>query len=80
MFVKRINYYENALYPDNGCCFETYSNHNFLECETLGEFGPKPDGSTVCHVENWSLYDGVSINNQRDENEIDGIFKKYNLN
>lgn len=79
MFVKRFNYYENAIYPDNGCCFETYSNHNFLECETLSEFGPKPDGSTVSHVEYWTLFDGVSIKNPKDEKEIESIFKKYSL-
>ena len=79
MFVKRFTHYEGGNYPDNGCSFETYTNQHFLECETLGEIGQKPDGSIVSHTEYWNLVDNVSISDPRDEKEIASIFEKYEL-
>ncbi|MBQ6171426.1 MAG: hypothetical protein IJK34_02180 [Clostridia bacterium] len=79
MFVKSFNHYDEGEYPDNGCSFETFTNNCFLECETLGEIGRKPDGSIVAHNEYWSLYKDVSIKDPRDEKEIAEIFEKYEL-
>ena len=79
MFVKKFVHYDGSQYPDNGCSFETYTCANFLECETLGELGPKPDGSMVSHTEYWSLYDKVQIKDSSDEKEIAEIFEKYDL-
>jgi len=79
MFVKRFKHYTDGNYPDNGCSFETFTNQHFLECETLGELGPKSDGSIVKHSEIWSLFDDVEINNPRDEEEIKAIFDQYEL-
>ena len=36
LFVKRVGYEEDKPYPDGGCNFETFSNQDMLECETLG--------------------------------------------
>ena len=79
MFVKGFKHYEDGNYPDNGCSFETFTNQHFIECETLGELGQKPDGSIVTHGEFWSLYNNVEIKDPRDEKEIEAIFEKYEL-
>ena len=79
MFVKSFNHYDDGNYPDSGCSFETFTNEHFLECETLGEIGQKPDGSIVTHNEFWSLYKDVAIKNPKDEKEIEEIFEKYEL-
>lgn len=79
MFVKKYTHYENAEYPDGGCSFETFTNKIFLECETLGELGPKPDGSVTCHVETWKLFNGVTLNDPRDENEIESVWNKIDF-
>ena len=79
MFVKRFVHYDGSEYPDNGCSFETYTCANFLECETLAEYGSKPDGSMVSHTEYWSLIDKVEVKDPSDEKEVAGIFEKYDL-
>ena len=79
MFVKRFVHYDGSEYPDNGCSFETYTCANFLECETLAEYGSKPDGSMVSHTEYWSLIDKVEVKDSSDEKEVAGIFEKYDL-
>ena len=74
MFRKQYTHYVDTLYPDDGCSFETFTNHRFLECETLGEFGPKPDGSISTHVETWKLYDGVTLADPKDEAELEKLW------
>lgn len=79
MFVKRFIHYDAGDYPDGGCSFETYTCSDFLECETLAEYGVKPDGSMVSHTEYWSLIDNVAVPKLSDEKEISDIFEKYDL-
>ncbi len=79
MFVKKYTHYDGSEYPDGGCSFETFTNKNFLECETLGELGAKPDGSVTCHVENWKLYDGVAVSDPKNEEELAAIWAKIDL-
>ena len=59
MFVKRFAYQEGKTYPDFGVNFETFTNQDMLEIETLGpliELGP---GKLVEHVEHWELFSGL---------------------
>lgn len=79
MFVKKFCHYDAGAYPDNGCSFETYTNGFFLECETLGEIGVKSDGAMISHIEYWTLYDGVKIDDARNEKEIAAIFENNGL-
>lgn len=79
MFVKKYTHYENAEYPDGGCSFETFTCKNFMECETLGELGAKPDGSVVCHVENWKLFENVKVSDPRNEEELEAIWNKIDF-
>ncbi|HVY94290.1 MAG TPA: hypothetical protein VHA14_16125, partial [Bryobacteraceae bacterium] len=46
-------------YPDFGCSFETFTNNEFLEIETLGPMTQVAPGHTVEQVERWGLYKNV---------------------
>jgi hypothetical protein len=61
-------------YPDFGCSFETYTDNEFLEMETLGALTTLGHGQSVTHTEHWSLEKGVTLNSVSDE-EFDRIFK-----
>ena len=74
MFRKQYTHYPETLYPDDGCSFETFTNNRFLEYESLGEFGPKPDGSISTHIETWKLYDNVTLADPKDEAELEKLW------
>ncbi len=59
MFVKWIDYKEGRQYTDGGSNFETFTNRDFLEVETLGPLERIPPGDSVEHVERWWLIKGV---------------------
>jgi hypothetical protein len=59
LFIKRIPYEEGKTYPDNGCNFETFSNQDMQEIESLGPMVKLAPGKTVEHVERWELVGGV---------------------
>ncbi len=40
-------------YPDDGCNFETYSNHEMLEIESLGPLVTLAPGESASHRERW---------------------------
>jgi hypothetical protein len=54
-FVKRGKADPTKPYPDFGCSFETFTNNEFLEIETLGPLTKLQPGQTVELVEDWSL-------------------------
>ena len=59
LFVKTTVYQEEAIYPDNGCNFETFTNADMLELESLGPVVNLAPGASVVHTEEWRLFDGV---------------------
>ena len=59
VFIKRFDYVEGALYPDSGMNFETFSNEEILELESLGPIVTVAPGETICHQERWSLHRGI---------------------
>ncbi len=59
MFVKSFKWIDGAVYPDGGCNFETFSNEEFLEIESLGPLVSLEDGEKVSHSESWSMYRGI---------------------
>ena len=59
LFVKKFACVAGANYADLGCNFETFTNHEMLEVETLGAFTRIEPGQTVEHRETWSLFDNV---------------------
>jgi len=59
LFVKRFSRIEYSAYPDGGMNFETFSNEEFLELETLGPLVSLASGESVSHEEKWALYRNV---------------------
>jgi hypothetical protein len=59
VLVKRFDWKEGATYPDGGVNFETFSNEDFLEVETLGPLVTLKPGRSTEHVERWLLLKGV---------------------
>jgi hypothetical protein len=61
LFLKSTKADPKSTYPDFGCSFETFTNADMLEMETLGPYGPVESGKSVVHVEHWSLHKNVKI-------------------
>jgi hypothetical protein len=59
MFVKYFEYKDGAVYPDGGVNFETFSNEDMLELESLAPLGNLGVGETASLVEQWSLHRGI---------------------
>jgi hypothetical protein len=56
LFVKRFEMIESAAYPDGGVNFETFTNEDFLEIESLGALTRIEPGESVSHEEQWELF------------------------
>jgi hypothetical protein len=46
----------HSEYPDNGCNFETYTNHLFVEIETLAPLSTLYAGQSATHEEEWICF------------------------
>lgn len=66
-FLKRTKAEATKTYPDFGCSFETFTNNEFLELETLGPMTDVHPGQTVENAENWALFRNVTPNSLTDE-------------
>jgi len=73
LYVKQSSAEPFAQYPDFGCSFETFTNNEFLELETLGPLSHVPPGETIEHVETWSLHRNIRIPALTDD-VLDSIF------
>ena len=65
------------FYPDNGCCYETYTNEKMLEAECLSQFVVLKPGEDISLNEEWELYEENRVPSGKDEDEIREIMKKY---
>ncbi|MFO7161126.1 MAG: hypothetical protein DIU81_006550 [[Clostridium] cellulosi] len=77
MFLKRYNHNQSGNYPDNGVSFETFTNNQILEMETLGELVDITPGGTAFHSEEWTLIDNVECPAPNDEVTLDTLVKLY---
>ena len=59
LFVKSFDHSGDAIYPDGGCNFETFSNEQFLELESIGSLVTLKKGDSVTHTETWKLFRDV---------------------
>ena len=59
LFVKRFPFIEDAVYPDGGMNFETFTNNLFLEMESLSPLREMQPGETAEHEETWDILDDV---------------------
>lgn len=60
LFVNRFDFDETAIYPDGGVNFETFSNEDMLEIESLGGLVDLAPGASVSHTECWELHRGIA--------------------
>ena len=56
VFIKKFAFDPHAVYPDFNCNFETYTDQNMLEVETLAPMVQLEPGQKTEHVEEWSLH------------------------
>jgi hypothetical protein len=71
LFVKRFDYREGATYPDLGTRYQTFSNEDMLEMETVGELVTLQSGQSAELVESWELYGKVP--DVRTEDDVDRV-------
>jgi hypothetical protein len=74
LFAKQFQRVEGAVYPDGGVNFETFSNEQMLEVETLGPLVTLKSGQSVRHVEVWKLLKGLKP--IKTEADADAVAKK----
>jgi hypothetical protein len=74
LFVKRYDADRSKAYADFGASYETFTNGDFLELETLGPLEEVAPGEAVEHVERWSLHRNVEIGEWTDA-ELDRVFR-----
>jgi hypothetical protein len=72
LFIKRYTADPGKTYPDMGSSFETFTNADMLESETMGPLTTLAPGATVEHVERWSLHKNVKIGSFTDA-ELDRV-------
>lgn len=56
-FLKHYAWDPSAVYPDNGCNFEMFSNARMVELESLGPLTHLHGKNSLEHVERWELHD-----------------------
>jgi len=67
LFVKRIPYVEGATYPDMGTSYQTFSNEDMLEMETVGVLTRLEPGASADLCERWQLFGNVpDVNTEAD--------------
>jgi hypothetical protein len=59
LFIKRFKMLDRTNYPDGGVNFETFSNEQMLEIESLGPLVSLPPNKCATHEEKWSLFRNV---------------------
>lgn len=76
LFIKRMKADPAGTYPDFGCSYETFTNAEMLEIETLGPLTKVPNGGAAEHVERWSLHKNVKVSEWTDA-ELDRAVGAY---
>jgi hypothetical protein len=71
LFIKRYDASPRAQdHPDFGASYETFTNADFLEIETMGPLTKVPSGGTLEHIERWSIHRSVKLSAFTDD-ELD---------
>ncbi|MEO7931932.1 MAG: hypothetical protein ABIT76_02125 [Chthoniobacterales bacterium] len=59
LFTKTVSFIEGATYADMGCNYESFTNEDMLEIETLGPLVTLVPGESITHLETWNLHGGI---------------------
>lgn len=70
LFVKTFDYLEGEKYPDLGCNFETFTNADMIEVESLGPLRDLAPGEAVEHTEHWYLLGDIDQPHSLKEREL----------
>ena len=69
---------KGATYTDGGCSFEIYTDANFLEVETLGQYKELLPGDEITHTEQISLFDALLPRpGARDSEALEAFVEKH---
>ena len=71
LFVKRFDYREGAVYPDLGTRYQTFSNEDMLEMETVGELVKLAPYESAELRESWELY--ADVPDVKTEADVDRV-------
>jgi hypothetical protein len=71
LFVKHFAFQDGKTYPDRGVNFETFTNADMLEAESLGPITKLNPGEKVELTEEWELHPGVA--SVSSENDIERV-------
>jgi len=66
-FIKQYEPGPLKNHPDFGTSYQTFTNADFLEIETMGPMTRVPGGGTLEHVERWSAHKGAKLAAWTDE-------------
>lgn len=66
----------NALYPDGGCSFETFTNPNLIEAESLSELKTVKPGEVSELTESWTLMKKPCEVDLKNDDSIDNLLKR----
>jgi len=77
VFLKYFEPTIDGFYPDNGCCFETYTNGKMIEMETLGEMVELGPDDFVTLEEEWELYEAAPPSDVKDEAQLKSAVSKW---
>jgi len=77
VFLKYFEPTIDGFYPDNGCCFETYTNGKMIEMETLGEMVELGPDDFVTLKEEWELYEAAPPSDIKDEAQLKASVSKW---
>lgn len=75
LFVKKFEYQPEAIYPDMGCSFEVFTNHEMLEIETLSPLVYLDPGDELEYYEDWYLLNDVKTP-KNDVEVIDSVLPR----
>lgn len=70
LFIKQHEHDVDAYYPDYNCSFESYTDNNILEVESLSPMYSVDPGESIEHNERWSLHKGIATPKRTDEEKI----------
>ena len=71
LFVKRFDYRQGAIYPDRGTRYQTFSNEDMLEMETVGELVKLAPYESAELRESWELY--ADVPDVKTEADVDRV-------
>jgi hypothetical protein len=77
LFLKTFDYVTGAVYPDGGCNFETFTNGEMIEIESLGPLATLAPGESVSHSESWYLFPISSAAEINSEESLAGWLRPF---